>query len=455
MTSVFGSLRVRNYRLFAGGQIVSNTGAWVQRVAQDWLVLELTHNSGTALGITTALQFLPMLLFGLWGGVIADRYPKRRILMCTNVAMSLLALSLGLLTVTGAVEAWHVYAIAFGLGVVTVVDNPTRQAFVSEMVGIEHLSNAVGLNSATFNLARIAGPAVAGVMINVIGTGPLFMFNACTYFAVITGLLLMRERELHRIPAAEKPRAGSGLKAGLVYVRDRPALLLPIVIVGFVGMFGLNFQITNALYATRVFHLGASSYGMLSSAVAVGSLTGALLAASRRRPTRTLLVGAATLFGVFEVIAALMPSYWAFMAMLVPIGLASLTMMTAANTIVQMTSSPAMRGRVMAIYLLVFMGGTPIGAPTIGWIADQVGARWSLLLGGGVSALAAIVATLVVARVDGTPIRRSLRAAGGAAWPIHRRRRRQAQGHGQPAAAHRRPTGTTRRPEQPVGERTR
>jgi MFS family permease len=342
-----------------------------------------------------------------------------------------------------------VYLIAFGLGLVTAVDNPTRQAFVAEMVGPDHLGNAVGLNSASFNLARIGGPAVAGVLINVIGTGPLFLFNACTYLAVIMCLLMLREKELHRISRSVRAAAGSGIRDGLKYVRERPELLLPIVIVGFVGMFGLNFQITNALFATRVFHMGASSYGLLSSAVAVGSLGGALLAATRQRPTRRLLVGSALAFGVLELAAAVMPSYWAFVVMLVPIGLASLTMATAANTIVQLAVSPAMRGRVMALYLLVFMGGTPFGAPLIGWIADQLGARYSLIVGGGVSTLAVVVAALVVARMGGRTIRHSLREVGAmwpahglgrrSPWPARRHRRRAAAGRPkvEPAASER------------------
>ncbi len=406
MSPTFRSLRVRNYRLFAIGQVVSNTGTWMQRVAQDWLVLELTH-SGTALGITIGLQFLPLLLFGLWGGVIADRYSKRTLLIGTQAAMGVLALLLGVLDLAGVVQVWHVYLLAFGLGLATALDNPARQSFVMEMVGPDDLSNAVSLNSATFNFARVMGPAVAGLLVTMAGTGPVFLINAASYLAVILSLARMRTGELRLQPPV--PREKGQLRDGLRYVAGSPKLLLPIIIVGFVGTFGMNFQLTMALFAKNVFGKGPEAFGLLSSALALGALMGALLSARRGRPDPALLVGAAVTFGVLEVVTGLMPTYWTFAAMLVPTGLALLTLNTAANATTQLNSDPAMRGRVMSLYMLVFLGGTPLGAPVIGWVAEQFGPRWSLLVGGAVSAVASVVAALVLARRNGTVIRMRLR----------------------------------------------
>jgi MFS family permease len=403
VSPTFRSLHVRNYRRFAAGQIVSNTGTWMQRVAQDWLVLQLTHNNGTALGITTGLQFLPMLLFGLWGGLIADRYPKRRLLFITQSTMGLQAILLGVLTLTHLATVWHVYTLAFVLGLVTAFDNPARQSFVVEIVGKEDLPNAVGLNSATFHAARVVGPAVAGLLINLVGTGPVFLINGASYLAVLAGLYSMREAELH--PSEPVLRGRGQLKEGLRYVRHRSDLLLPIVVAGIVGTFGMNFQMTMALMAKSVFGKGAGAYGLLGTALAVGSLSGALFAASRARPSRRLLVGAAIAFGLLEVVCGLMPSYYSFMALLVPTGLVLIILNTTANSAVQMGAGPRMRGRVMALYMTVLLGGTPIGAPFIGWLADVAGPRWSLLGGGLVSALGVAVAALVL---GGRPVRRRL-----------------------------------------------
>ena len=393
MEHVFRSLRVRNYRLYAGGQIISNTGAWVQRIAQDWLVLQLTHNNGTALGVATALQFLPMLLFGLWGSVFSDRFSKRRVLLVTKFGMGLLAALLGTLVVSGAVRVWQVFVIAFLLGMVTLFDNPTRQTFAVEMVGKDSLANAIGLNSATFNLARMVGPAVAGGLITVIGTGPLFFVNAVSYIGSIVTLLAIRERDLR--PVARAPRARRQIRNGLRYVLGRPELILPMAVIAFVATFGMNNQIVTALFATRVFGRGAGSYGLLTTAVAVGSLAGALLAASRHRPSRGLLVGAALGLGVVETLGSLMPTYLLFMAVLVPIGLASMLLMTTANTLVQLDSSDHMLGRVMSLYVLVSMGGAPLGAIFTGWLADQLGARWSLLSGGLISIVSTVGAVVL------------------------------------------------------------
>jgi MFS family permease len=394
----FRSLRTRNYRLFAAGQVVSLSGTWGQRVAQDWLVLELSGNSGVALGITTGLQFLPVLLFGLYGGVLADRYDKRRLLLGAQAAMALLALALAALDLSGAVQLWHVYALAFGLGLASVVDTPVRQAFVSEMVGPDDLPNAVSLNSATFNSARIVGPALAGAAIAAVGTGWVFVANALSYVAVLAGLAAMRTSELHA--GQRLPRAKGQLREGLSYVRSRPDLLVPIVLVFMVGTFGLNFQITLALVVKEVFERGAGAYGLLSAFLAVGSLIGALASARRTGPPRQRTLFAAVLaFGLLEVAVGLAPTYVVMAALLVPTGAAVLTFTTTANAIVQLGSAPQVRGRVMALYILVFLGGTPLGAPLIGGLAEAFGPRSSIVLGGVVTALSGLVAAVVMTRV--------------------------------------------------------
>ena len=369
--------------------MVSNTGTWMQRVAQDWLVLDLTHNSGTALGIATGLQFLPLLLFSLWGGAIADRYSKRRILMITQATMGGLALILGILALTGAVEIWQVYALAFALGLVSVVDNPTRQTFAVEMVGRADMPNAIALNSAIFNLARIMGPAVAGLVISAVGTPLAFIVNAASYGAVLIGLGLMRPSELN--PVEPTSRAKGQVREGLAFVRARPGLWMPMVLIFFVATFGMNFQVTTALMSRQVFHTGAGAFGIASATFAAGALAGALLAARRRRPAAGLLVLTAVVFGVLEMFTSLMPEFWSFLLLLVPTGLTLLTFSTAANSATQLGTTPEMRGRVMGLYLLVFLGGTPLGAPLVGWVAQQFGPRMSLLAGGAISVVAAVV----------------------------------------------------------------
>jgi MFS family permease len=400
MSPTFRSLRVRNYRLFASGQVISLTGTWAQRVAQDWLVLVITHNSGTALGITTALQFLPMLLFGLYGGVLADRHDKRALLVGTQFAMGVLALVLGVLTLSGAVQLWHVYALAFGLGLASVIDIPTRQAFVSELVGPDELPNAVGLNSATFNSARIVGPAVAGVAISSVGTGWVFLGNAVSYVAVLTGLLMMRKAELFM--TQRPPRSPGQLVEGLRYVRSRPRMYVPILLTFMVGTFGLNFQITLSLIAKATFHADAGSFGLLTSALALGSLLGALASARRTGlpRLRTMLI-AAVAFGVLEIADGFAPSFWLLAALLVPTGAAVLTFTTTANAIVQLGAEPQVRGRVMALYLTVFIGGTPVGAPLVGVLAEHAGPRASLFVGGIVCALSALAAASFLRRKSG------------------------------------------------------
>ncbi|MCF2529440.1 MFS transporter [Yinghuangia sp. KLBMP8922] len=399
---MFSSLHNRNYRLFAAGQVVSNTGTWMQRLAQDWLVLKLT-GSAMALGITTGLQFLPMLLFGLWGGAVADRCRKRRLLIATQAAMGLLAAVLAVLDLAGVVDVWHVWLLALGLGFATAIDNPARQTFVVEMVGRRDLPNAISLNSANFQLARITGPAAAGLLIAAIGTGWVFALNALSYVAVILGLLAMREREL--APAEPVKREPGQLREALRYVRARPDLLAVFALVGFVGTFGFNFAVTLGGFANQVFHAGPGAFGLLNTVFALGSLAGALLAARRGRSRMRMLVGAAFGFGMLSVAAALMPGYWSFALALVPIGIAGITFNTAANATVQLGVDAALRGRVMGLYMLVFMGGTPLGGPLIGWIAEAYGPRAALLFGGGVSAAAAVAVALILARHSGVKVR--------------------------------------------------
>jgi len=390
VSPTFRSLRNANYRLYAAGGMVSNTGTWMQRVAQDWLVLQLTDNSGTAIGITTGLQFLPFLVLAPVAGLVADRVPKHRLLQLTNLGMALPALVLGLLAITGTAQIWHVYVLAFLLGTAAVFDAPARQSFVSEIVDPEDLTNAVGLNSASFNAARIVGPAVAGLLIAGLGggvtaTGWVILVNAISYVGPV---LALRRLDLGRLDSPEiAVREPGMIREGVRYVRDRPDLLLILSIVFFTGTFGLNFQMTSALMATEVFDKGATEYGLLGTFMAVGSLTGSLIAASRERVRHRLVVGAALAFGAVEIAAGLMPSYLTFALVTPLLGLAALTMITSANTFMQLHTEAGMRGRVMALYMMIFMGGTPLGAPLVGWIGETFGARWTLVLGGGMTVL--------------------------------------------------------------------
>ena len=396
----FRSLRIRNYRLFASGQVVSLTGTWAQRIAQDWLVLELSGNSGVALGIVTGLQFLPVLLIGMWAGVLADRLDKLRLILGVQASMGVLALVLGLLDVTGVVQLWHVYALAAALGVASALDTPVRQSFMVELVGPDDLPNAVSLNSATFNSARIVGPAVAGVLIAVVGTGWIFLGNAVSYLAVLAGLLAIRRSELATPRRVEK--AKGQVREGLAYVRARPDLLMVVVLVAMIGTFGLNFSITMSLVAKEVFGAGAASFGLLTSSLAVGSLLGALASARRSGPPRVRrLLLSALAFGLLEVAVGLAPSFPVMCALLVPTGIAVLTFSTTANTLLQLGSEPHVRGRVMALYALVFLGGTPVGAPLIGAVAEHLGPRSGLLIGGSLSAAAAGAAALYLLQTRG------------------------------------------------------
>jgi len=409
-TSTFSSLRTRNFRLFASGQLVSYTGMWVQRIAQDWLVLSIT-GSPTAVGITTALQFLPTLLFGLIGGAIADRYPKRRVLLATQVGMSAMAAALAVLTLSHQVQVWHVFLIAFGLGTVTAVENPTRQSFVNEMVGPEQLRNAISINASVFQLGAMIGPAISGVLINAVGSGYAFTINALSYTASTTALLMMRERELNGPPSAAT--RGARLRDGLRYVARHRDVLWPTVLAGVFGMFCINLPVTLAAYAKNVFHSGASGYGMLSSVVALGSLTGALISARRTRTRlRTLVTIAGTLAGV-QMIAALAPGEWSYCIALLAVGAATLLFLTAANSTVQLAADDSIRGRVMGVYLLVFIGSGALGGPLLGWFDENLGPRTGMLLSGAIPAVATVLVALKLAgadrrRVPGARVRRAL-----------------------------------------------
>jgi MFS family permease len=404
VSPTFRALRNPNYRRYLAGSVVSNTGTWMQRVAQDWLVLQLPGNSGTALGITTGLQFLPVLLLSPYAGVIADRFPKRRLLQVTQAMMALASLLLGLLAVLGVAQTWHVYVIAFVFGIGSAFDAPARQSFVSEMVDRDELTNAVGLNSAAFNVARILGPALAGLMIGALGghaeaTGWVILVNAVSYVAVIWQLQHLNEALLH--PTEIRPRSPGMLVEGVRYVRSQPKMVLILIMVFFAGTFGMNFQITSALMATQVFGKGAGEFGILGSAMAVGSLTGALMSARRVTIRLRLLVFAALGFGAAEIVAGLLPSYVAFAVFAPVIGFCTLTLLNSANATMQLESDPALRGRVMALYMTIVMGGTPFGSPIIGWIGEQFGARWTLLVGGLLTMGGVLVAVVVFARLSG------------------------------------------------------
>jgi len=404
VSPTFTALKHPNYRLWATGAIVSNAGTWMQRIAQDWLVLTvLTDNSGTATGITTGLQFLPMLLLAPFAGAVVDRFDRRRLLIGTQLSSGFLALVLGLLVITGTAQLWMVFLLALLLGVVAALDGPARQAFVSELVPIEDLPNAVGLNSASFNSGRLIGPAIAGLLIHWIGTGPVFLVNAVSFAAVVLSLTRMRPSLLMSRPLAK--RGKGAVRAGLSYVKHRPDIVLILVVVGMIGTFGFNFQITTALMARLEFGKGAGEFGLLGSIMAIGTLGGALIAARRQKPSLRLVIGAAGAFGVSSVVAALMPTYVSFAVVLVFVGLSSLTLMTAANASVQLRTAPEYRGRVMALYMAIFMGGTPIGAPIIGWIGETFGPRWTIGVGGVISVLTAVAAAAWLIRHRGLQVR--------------------------------------------------
>ncbi len=402
----FGSLSVPNYRRYFAGQLISLSGNWMQTVAAIWLVLSLT-GSGVAVGLTTALQFLPMLLFGAWGGLLADRFPKRGLLMVTQATMALPAIGLFAVTEAGIAAPWMVYLAVFAMGAVNAIDNPTRQSFVIEMVGPERVVNAVSLNSVIVQSARIVGPALAGLLIAGIGVGPCFGLNALTFAAMIVALRGMDPAKLHSRPPAE--REPGAIRAGLRYVRATPALAVPLALMALVGTFGFNFQVVLPLLARFSFDGGAGVYAALVSAMAVGSVAGALVTGSHGRTGPRLIAGAALAFGAAAMLAAIAPAIAVEAVALIALGAAAVTFAATINSSLQLAVAPEMRGRVMSLYSVVFLGSTPIGGPLAGWLSQTYDPRWALALAAISGLSAAWAAHISFARI------RSKQAAPSAA----------------------------------------
>jgi MFS family permease len=383
------SFRHRNYRILFPANAVSNIGTWAQRVAQDWLVLELTNNSGTYLGLVSAVQFLPILLFSLHGGKFADRFNKRKALILTNVLGGASSLVLGILVVTESVLLWQVFVLAGVLGLSNAIDGPVRQSFTSEIVGPDDLANAVSLNSANFNAGRLIGPAVSGGLIAAFGTGPSFLINALSYLFVIAALIKLNEKTFFR---QDQEKSDGNIREGIKYVKSRPDIYVVLLIVLFVSTFGLNFQIFNALMATKEFGLGPASFGLMGTFVAIGSLTGAIGSArlERFRSTKFVIKGG-IVFSISIIILSVLPTFTVYMIWLPICGLSALTTLVSANSLVQTSSDTAIRGRVMGLYLLVFMGGTPFGSPLIGVTTELIGIRPTITICGTISLVASIL----------------------------------------------------------------
>ncbi|MDU0967529.1 MAG: MFS transporter [Actinomycetaceae bacterium] len=397
MSKTFYSLRYHNYLLWFVSNLVSSTGQWMQRVAQDWLVLTiLTDHSGLAVGVTTALQFLPQLLFSMHSGLLADRFNRRHMLQVTQVITAVLSVVMGVLVLVGHAQLWEVYVIAFLAGTANTVGTPARQTFVSELVPPKDLPNAVGLNSTAFNAARMIGPAVAGVTIAAVGPGWVFLINAALFLVPIIALGMMRVADLREVPSA--PRHKGMIREGLAYVRGRSDIVLITLVTTVMSMLGFNHQLTQGVMATTVYGKGAGEYGLLGSVMAIGSLGGALVAARRSRPRVALVFGSALAYGVCQTILALAPTYTWYAILLIPTGFLMLTVITAANATIQVSTPPEVRGRVLSIYFLFYLGVTPLGSPLVGWIAEQFGARWSVGIGGVVPGLTALVAMIIAWR---------------------------------------------------------
>ncbi|MCM3922855.1 MFS transporter [Frankia sp. AiPs1] len=412
---VFRSLRVYNFRLFAVGQVLSVTGTWMMFTAQDWLVLSLSGDSGTALGLVTALQFTPMLLLTLYGGRLADRHDKRLLLTGANLVAGLLALALALLVLAGTVRLWQVCAFALAIGLVNAIETPTRMAFVSELVGPALLPNASALSAAYFNIARVVGPAAAGPLIAGFGTGPAMAINAGSYLATVAGLRLMRPAEIHR---HARPEVAPRIVDGLRYVLGRADLVVVLGLVAVVGLFGMNFQLTVPLLARTVFHADATSFGLLTTGLAAGSLVAALLTTGRRnRPPAMMVIVSAFAFGALEAATGVAPTYLAAIGLLALTGFASLYFAQAANHRIQLGSDPSYRGRVMALYSLILQGTTPLGSLGVGWLAEHHSARAGFYVGGVACSLAAIVAWAANRRWAPAPAASPLAASPSAASP--------------------------------------
>ena len=383
------SFRHRNYRILYPANAVSNIGTWAQRIAQDWLVLELTNNSGTYLGLVTAVQFLPILLFSLHGGKFADRFNKRKALILTNVLGGASSLVLGILVVTESVYLWQVFALAGVLGLSNAIDGPVRQSFTTEIVGPDDLPNAVSLNSANFNAGRLIGPAVSGGLIAAFGTGPSFLVNGLSYCFVIAALFQLNEKTFFR---QDQKKSDGNIREGINYVRSRPDIYVVLLIVFFISTFGLNFQIFNALMATKEFGLGPASFGLMGTFVAIGSFTGAVGSArlERFRSTKFVVKGGIA-FSISVIVLSVLPTFTTYMIWLPICGVSALTTLVSANSIVQTSSDPAIRGRVMGFYLLIFMGGTPFGSPLIGVMTEVIGIRPTIAICGLIPLLTSIV----------------------------------------------------------------
>jgi MFS family permease len=396
-TSTFRSLRSFNFRLWTAGALVSNVGTGMQRVAQDWLVLtQLTQHDASALGIVTGLQFAPQLLLLPWTGSAADRLNQRKLLMLTQATMGVFALVLGVLTITGFIQLWHVYALAFLSGSAAALDAPVRQTFVAEMVGDEDLPNAVALNSTSFNSAQMIGPAVAGLLIAKVGISWAFLLNGVSFIAVLLSMSFFRLSELRT--SARAHRSASGFMEGLRYVLRKPELRTILIMLFLIGTFGFNFPIFISTMAVNIFHSDARAFGLLSSIMAVGTLAGALFAAGRKRPGLSSLLAGAGIFGLGCTLGALAPGYWWFAAALAVSGAAVLIFANGTNSIMQLSTEPSMRGRVMALRVGVGLGGMTIGAPITGWVANHFGPRWSLALGAGAGFAASLVAIYALSR---------------------------------------------------------
>jgi MFS family permease len=404
----FDSLSVPNYRRYFGGQIVSLSGNWMQMVAEIWLMLSLT-GSGVMVGMTTALQFLPILLFGAWGGLLADRFDKRRLLMATQAVMAIPALILFAIVAAGTVQPWMVLALVFFRGSVNAIDNPTRQSFAIEMVGPDRVVNAVSLNSVLIHSARLVGPALAAIAIAIAGVGPCFALNALTFVAMIFALWRMNPAELEAPPPAVRERGA--VRAGLRYVRRTPALAVPLALMALVGTFGLNFQVILPLLARFSFEGGASTYAALVAAMGVGSVVGALLTGAHGRTDARLIAGSALAFGLLALLAALMPSIALEVPVLALLGAAAVTFAAAINSSLQLAVEPEMRGRVMALYSIVFLGSTPIGGPLAGWLAEAYDPRVALLLAAIAGLSAAWAAHVALARIADRAAERQTAAA--------------------------------------------
>jgi MFS family permease len=401
----FSSLRVPNFRLFTFSNVLAMSGTWMQRIAQDWLVLTLTH-SVTAVGITVAMQFTPMLVFGLYGGLIVDRYSKRMLLMLTQGTVGVLATLLAVLALTHTIQVWHVWAIAFVVGLVTVVDNPTRQVFVNELVGPRNLRNAISLNSSVFQLGGLIGPAVAGVLLDAVGAGWAFAINAVTCLITVLTLSALKKSKLVR--STPLPREKGQLRAGLTYIKRKPAILWSIVMVAVLSVFALTTPVILAAFANDTYRVGASGYGLFNTLIAAGALTGGLLSTRRTGVRLRTVIIMGGLWGLLQAIAALMPNELGFGVTLVALGIANLLFITAANSLVQMSSNIGIRGRVMSVYVLVLLGGQAIGGPMMGWIVATYGPNVGMAISGIVPALAAVIIGIHLARTHQLRIRVSI-----------------------------------------------